>query len=143
MAKQLYYEDVNVGSEITPLKKHPTRRQLVMWAGASGDYYEIHYDKEFAKGQGLKDVIVHGRLKASFLMQMLTEWIGVDGDLYKFSVQHRAMDYPDEDLMCKGKVTNKYVKDGKHCVDCEVWTENPRREKTAPATATVILPSRA
>ncbi|MBI4294930.1 MAG: dehydratase [Chloroflexi bacterium] len=141
MGKQLYYEDVQAGTELPPLRKHPTPRQLVMWAGASGDYYEIHYDKDFASNNGLTGIIVHGRLKVSFLMQMLTDWIGVDGALYKFNVQHRGMDYPGEDLLCKGRVSNKYVKDGRHYVECEVWTENPRGERTAPGTAVVILPA--
>ncbi len=48
MGKQVFYEDVEVGMEIPPLVKTPSTRQLVMWAGASGDYYEIHYDKDFA-----------------------------------------------------------------------------------------------
>ena len=39
MAKQVYYEDVIAGSEIPPLVKQPTTHQLVMWAGAAGDYY--------------------------------------------------------------------------------------------------------
>ena len=38
MAEQTYYEDVEVGSEITPLKKVATTRMLVQWAGASGDF---------------------------------------------------------------------------------------------------------
>jgi len=46
---QVFYEDVSEGMEIPSLLKHPTTRQLVMWAGGSGDLYEIHYDKDFAK----------------------------------------------------------------------------------------------
>jgi len=36
MARQLYYEDVEVGTEVTPLAKIATTRMLVQWAGASG-----------------------------------------------------------------------------------------------------------
>lgn len=66
MTAQLYWDDVKVGVEIPRLIKHPTTRQLVKWAGASGDYYEVHYDKDFAQDKGLQGVIVHGRLKAAF-----------------------------------------------------------------------------
>ena len=59
--QQLYYDDVQVGDALPPLIKNPTTRQLVQYAGASGDYYEIHYDHHFAVKSGLKDgVIVHG-----------------------------------------------------------------------------------
>ena len=71
MTKQLYYEDVAVDSEITPLVKQPTTRQHVMWAGASGDYYQIHYDKDFAQSQGLPDVIIPGHMVFSFLGQLV------------------------------------------------------------------------
>jgi len=73
MSGQLYYEDIVVGSEITPLLKQPTTRQLVMWAGASGDYYAIHYDKDFALSKGLPGVIVHGQLVGCFLGQLITD----------------------------------------------------------------------
>ena len=48
MVEQIYYEDVKVDTELPTLVKHPTPRQLVMWAGAAGDLFEIHYDKDFA-----------------------------------------------------------------------------------------------
>lgn len=143
MAKQVYYEDVEEGKEIPQLVKNPTTQQLVKWAGASGDYYQIHYDKDFALAAGLPGVIVHGRLKSSFLGQLLSDWVGEEGWVKKISVQHRGMDFPGEQLTCKGTVTKKYIQDGEHIVELEIWTENPRGEKTAPATATVALPSRA
>ena len=143
MAKQVYYEDVEEGKEIPQLVKNPTTQQLVKWAGASGDYYQIHYDKDFAQAAGLPGVIVHGRLKSSFLGQLMSDWVGEEGWVKKISVQHRGMDFPGEQLTCKGTVTKKYIQDGEHIVELEIWTENPRGEKTAPATATVVLPSRA
>ncbi len=142
MAKQLYYEDVEIGTELPTLVKKPTTRQLVMWAGATGDFYELHYDKDFAQKAGFKSVIVHGRLKAAFLGQLLTDWIGEEGVVKKLSCSYRGNDFPGDDILCKGKVTNKYVKDGEHFVECEIWTENPEGQRTTPGTATVILPSR-
>jgi len=141
-AKQVYWEDVEVGQEIPTLVKRPTTRQLVKWAGASGDFYEIHYDKDFAQSTGLPGCIVHGWLTFSLLGQMLTNWIGLEGTLKKFGVSYRGMHFPGEDIICKGKVTNKYVKDGEHYVELEIWAENPKGERTTPGTALVILPSR-
>jgi acyl dehydratase len=104
------YEDVNEGTETPALTKHPTTRQLVMWAGASGDFYEIHYDKDFARSQGLDGVIVHGRLKLAFMAQLITDWIGTDGVLKKLTCQYRGMDVPHTDITVKGTVTKKYLK---------------------------------
>jgi len=142
MAEQLYYEDVAVGSEITPLVKQPTTRQLVMWAGASGDYYQIHYDKDFAQSRGLPGVIVHGQLAYSFLGQLMTDWMGEQGSLWKLACSYRGMNFPGETLTCKGRVSKKYIEDGEHYVVCNIWAENSKGEKTVSGTAIVILPAR-
>jgi acyl dehydratase len=142
MRAQIYYQDVEVGTEIPTLIKHPTTRQLVKWATASGDYYQIHYDKDFAQSMGLPGVIVHGWLTLSFLGQLMTDWIGEEGALRKLGCTYRNMNFPGEDIICKGRVTRKYIKDGEHRVECEIWAENPRGEKTASGTAVVVLPSR-
>ncbi|MBU2008996.1 MAG: dehydratase [Chloroflexi bacterium] len=142
MAEQIFYEDVEAGQELPPLVKHPTTRQLVKWAGASGDFYEIHYDKDFAQAQGLKGVIVHGWLVFSFLGQLLTDWMGEGGWIKKFRVSYPGMNYPGEDIILKGKITRKYAQDGEHLAELEIWAENPRGEKTTPGRAVVALPSR-
>ena len=143
MAKQLYFEDVVVGSDIPTLVKHPTTRQLVMWAGASGDYNEIHYDKDVALAQNLPGVICHGWVTASYVCQVITDWMGDEGTLKKLNIAFRGMLLPGQDVTCKGKVTKKYTEGKENLVECEVWAENPKGEKTAPATAVVSLPSKA
>lgn len=92
MADQIYWEDVSEGTDMPPLVKNPTTQQLVKYAGASGDYYQIHYDKDFAKGNGLDDVILHGALKNAFLGQYMTDWMGPLGTLAMLSCQYRGMD---------------------------------------------------
>ena len=49
------------------------------------------------------------------------------------------MDFPNEDIVCRGVVTRKYEEGGEKLVDLEVWTENPQGKKTTPGTATVRI----
>ena len=50
MSKEtLYWDDIEEASEVTPLPKNASSQLLVKYAGASGDFYQIHYDVEFAK----------------------------------------------------------------------------------------------
>jgi acyl dehydratase len=142
MSKQRYFEDVEVGAEIGPLEKNPTTQQLVKYAGASGDFYQIHYDKDFAINAKLPGVILHGALKNAFLGHLMTDFVGEQGWLRKLSVQYRGMDQPGSKVVCRGRVTRKYVEGGNHLVDCEIWLENAKGEKTTPGSATAILPSR-
>ncbi len=142
MADQVYFEDVEEGQSIPELRKNCSTQQLVIWAGASSDFYQIHYDVDFAKRTGLDTIIVHGALKHAFLGQLLHDWVAPGGMVQKFGCQYRGMDYPDQDIACRGVIKKKYVKDGQHLVELDVWTENPNGQKTSPGTARVILPSR-
>ena len=89
MTGQLYFEDMAEGSELPPLIKLPDTRQLVMWAGASGDYNPIHYDKDYAQSRGLSGVVVQGQLVCAFLGQMVTGWMGERGVLRKLSCSYK------------------------------------------------------
>jgi acyl dehydratase len=140
VSPHLYLDDVHPGFELPPLVKHPTTRQLVMYAGASGDFYEIHYDKDFALAQGLPGVILHGALKNAFLAQLMTDWMGDTGTLRSLTVRYRDMDRPGDTLTCRGKVTAKDEAAG--TVHCELWLENGAGKITTTGEAVVALPSR-
>lgn len=142
MAEQVYFEDVNEGDEIPRLVKNCSTQQLVQWAAGSGDFYQIHYDKDFAQSTGLKNIIVHGALKHAFLGQLLHDWVGEQGRIKRFGCQYRGMDEPNQEIVCRGVVTKKYRESDQNFVELEVWTENPQGQKTSPGTAVVTLPSR-
>ena len=138
----VYYEDIIESAEISALVKYPTTMQLVKYAGASGDFYQIHYDKDFAVASGLPGVIVHGWLALAFLGQMITDWLSSGGTLLKLNGSYRGINKVNEDIICNGKVTKKYVEDGRNLVRLEIWAENPQGEKTVTGFAVVALPSR-
>jgi acyl dehydratase len=151
--EQIYWEDVDVDTEMPPLPKIATSLMLVKWAGASGDFNPHHYETEFAMTQGTGGVIVHGLLKHAWLIQFVTDWMGEEGTLKKFSCQYRGLDFPrkmktmnepvdGETWQCKGKVVKKYEDGDEHCVDLEIALENGKGQVTTPGTATVELPSR-
>ena len=142
MGTQLFWEDLEEGQELPSMTKQVTTQQLVKYAGASGDFYQIHYDQDFAVSTGLPGVIIHGALKNAFLGQLMTDWIGESGALTRLVVQYRGMDVPGDTLVCKGRISRKYAQDDRHYVDCEIWLENGKGEKTTPGSATVALPSR-
>src|SRR4030081_296521 len=124
-----------VGEELPELIKHPTTRQLVQYAGAQGDFYEIHYDQEFARSVGLPGVILHGLLKAAFLGQLVTDWLGDRGTLKTFEVSYRGIDLPGKPYRCRGRVTRV---EG-HDVELEVWGEDAAGQRTTLGTASVEL----
>lgn len=140
MAEPTFYKEVELGTEIPSLvKKRVTTRQLVRWAGASGDYYEIHYDKDFAQGKGMPKVIIHGALVASFLAQMLADWVEGSGYVKKLSTSYKSVHLVEEDVICQGRVTNKYMQGGEYCIECQVWAGNLEEEKKTLGTAIITM----
>ena len=139
---QVYFEDVKEGQEIPALTEKCTSQRLVMWAAGSGDFYQIHYVKDFAQGTGLPDRITHGALKHGLLGRLLHEWVGDGGRVKKVACQYRGMDIVNEDVISHGVVKRKYQEGGENLVDLDVWTETPQGQKTTPGTAVVALPSR-
>tara|TARA_Y100000588_G_scaffold383675_1_gene473494 strand:- start:4382 stop:4831 length:450 start_codon:yes stop_codon:yes gene_type:complete len=137
---QLYDEDVQVGMTIPTLEKRPDLQQLVMYASASEDYHEIHYDQDFARKQGFPKPIVQGALKSGFLAQLITDWVGDGGRLWKLEIQYRKPDFHGEPMYCMGKVISKYVDGDHYLVECDVWIENSSGEKTVFGTAIVGIP---
>lgn len=139
---QVYFEDVTEGAEIPQLVQNCDSQRLVFWAAGSGDYYQIHYDKDFAQATGLPECIVHGALKHALLGRLLDEWAGDSGRVRRVAVSYRGMDMIAKDVKCRGVVTGKRSEDGRNVVELEVWTEDPSGNKTTPGTAVVELPSR-
>lgn len=126
---------VKVGEELPELVKHPTTRQLVQYAGAQGDFYEIHYDQDYARGVGLPGVILHGLLKAAFLGQLVTDWLGDRGTLKTFEVSYRGIDVPGRPYRCRGRV----AKVEGRSAELEVWGEDADGNHTTVGSATVEL----
>ncbi len=70
---------------------HVDRINLVMYAGASGDFNPIHWNEHFAKAVGLPDVIAHGMYTQAQLGRLLVELAGGDpGSILSFSVRFSA-----------------------------------------------------
>ena len=126
---------VREGGELPVLVKHPTTNQLVRYAGAAGDFYQIHYDQDFARSVGLPGVILHGLLKAAFLAQLVTDWGGDGARLKSFEVSYRGLDFPGREFTCRGRVRRV---DGSY-VELELWSEDPDGKRTTVGAAVLEL----
>lgn len=126
---------IEPGAELPDLVKEPTTRQLVQYAGASGDFYEIHYDQDFARSIGLPGVILHGLLKAGFLAQLITDWGGQAVRLKTLEVSYRGLDVPGRPYRCRGVVRGVTGR----VAELEIWGEDPDGNRTTLGSASVEL----
>ncbi|HKC49848.1 MAG TPA: MaoC/PaaZ C-terminal domain-containing protein [Myxococcota bacterium] len=101
-----------------------TRTQLVMYAGASGDYNPVHTDEVFAtKVAGYPTVFAHGMLSMGATARMLTNWVG-DGRLTKYGVRFVAQVWPGDTLTARATVEGVRDESGERFVDLKVATTN-------------------
>jgi acyl dehydratase len=142
MDKQIYFEDVSEGDAIESVTKRPTTQQLVQWAAASGDFYQIHYDTDYAINTGLDGVIVHGALKHAWLGDLLHRFAAPGGRVQRLNCSYRGMDVPGKKFILQGIVTKKYREGDRHVIELEIWGENEAGQKTTPGSGVVTLPSR-
>ena len=64
-----------------------TRGSLVRYAGASGDFNDIHYRDDVAESVGLPGVLAHGMLTMGLAVQPVVDWIGDPGKVLDYSVR--------------------------------------------------------
>ncbi|MBC6459512.1 MaoC family dehydratase [Actinomadura sp. HBU206391] len=90
MTAKVNYDDVEVGTEI-PAQTYPVSRlNLVMYAGASGDFNPIHWNERIAKSVGLPDVIAHGMFTMAEAGRFVTDWVGDPGAIVDYGVRFSA-----------------------------------------------------
>jgi acyl dehydratase len=103
----------------------------------------VHWDHARATQLGLPTSYDYGQMRTSWLIHLVTNWMGDDAWLWQLDCQSRAFNFMGDTTICTGEVTAKRIEDGHHVVDLRLAGTNQRGEVTAPGTATVILPSRA
>ena len=96
------------------------RTQIVMYAGASGDYNPLHTDEVFTKEvAGYPSVFAHGMLTMGMTGKLLTNVVG-DGRLTEYGVRFTSPVFPGDTLDAKATVTA--VADG--IVELDISTVN-------------------
>jgi acyl dehydratase len=100
------YDQADPGTELPPRQYQVTRRDLVRYAGASGDFNVIHWNERVAKSVGLPDVIAHGMLTMALAGRFVTEWAGDPGAVTEYGVRFSApVVVPDDDKGATVEVT--------------------------------------
>jgi hydroxyacyl-ACP dehydratase HTD2-like protein with hotdog domain len=138
----LYYEDVVVGAQVTPLKKVPTTIQIFRYSAVTWNAHRIHFETEYARKEGHPDILVQAHLHGAFLLQMLMDWIGPQGRVLSFGWSNRGRAIPGDELLCRGIVTESRIENDRFLVDIEISEVNQSDAVCSIGKATVSLPSR-
>ena len=113
--------DLKVGDTYTErLVEDLKRTQIVMYAGASGDYNPVHTDERYTKEiAGYPSVFAHGMLTMGMTGRVITNYVG-DGRLTTYGVRFTSQVWPGDTL--NATATVEEVTDG--IVKLKVETTN-------------------
>jgi len=142
--KQLYFEDVEVGMDVPSLTKGPmTTTHIMRWSATMENWHKIHYDTPFAVNHDkLPGVLLNGSFKQQWLAQLLKDWVGLNGWVWKLNYQFRAMNLVGEKLTIWGRVTAKRETLDYGLVDLDIGIVNDQGKESTPGKATVAVPFR-
>ena len=112
----------------TPVVEELSRTQIVMYAGASGDYNPLHTDEVYAtRVAGYPSVIAHGQLTMGLTAKVITDWID-DGQLSGFGVRFKRQVWPGDTLTATATVSAVEHQGEARIVELEVSTVNQHGE---------------
>jgi acyl dehydratase len=138
MAEQaLKFDDVQEGDTAPEVSHTLTRSDLVMYAGASGDFNPMHTDEITAQAAGLPSVFGHGMFTAGILAKAITDYVGV-GNLKSYKVRFTKQTWPDEVLTTRVQVTGKRDEGGEHLIDLECEVTNGDGEIKIAGSAVAV-----
>jgi acyl dehydratase len=115
-----------------------SRTDLVIYAGASGDYNPMHHDEVKAQKAKLPSVFGHGMLSMGILGTALTDFVGID-NLRHYSVRFVKQTWPGETLRTKIVVKGTREEGGETLVDLDCTLENADGEAKVAGEATAVV----
>jgi acyl dehydratase len=115
-----------------------SRTDLVIYAGASGDYNPMHHDEVKAQKAKLPSVFGHGMLSMGILGTALTDFVGID-NLRHYSVRFVKQTWPGETLRTRIVVKGTREEGGETLVDLDCTLENADGEAKVAGEATAVV----
>lgn len=139
----LCFEDIEVGVRLPELRRRPSTVQLFRFSAVTWNAHRIHYEREYALREGYAGVLVHSQLHGCFLAQIVTDWMGPQGRLTRFSWKNKMPAAGGTELISRGTVSRVYSAGGVGLVDVDLEELDEHGVLCVSGTATVILPPRA
>ncbi len=137
--QKLFFDEVGEGDAAPEVSHELTRTDLVMYAGASGDFNPMHTDEVAAHAAGLPSVFGHGMFTAGLLGHAITDYVGV-GNLANFKIRFTKQTWPGEVLTTHVSVLRKYAEGSEHRIDLECSVTNQHGETKLTGVAVAALP---
>ncbi len=102
----------------------------------------FHISERMSHVMGYPLATIFGGFGEAWTSEIVTNWAGDHAFVKFLTHQMRRACFEGDLITVKGHVVRKYVENGEHLVDIEMWTENQDGVILVPSKATVRLISR-
>ena len=136
----LDYRAVQIGDQLPPFVRTTGFAEWNRYAAVNDEFIPIHMDDDAGRAAGnAGGAFGMGNLRVSYVLNMLRQWAGDDGEITSLSVQYRKINQKGDVLRAVGEVTGKEVVDGIAVVRLKVDVVDQDGQSTTPGEATVVV----
>lgn len=118
------------------IPKFYVKNQFGSWDSAQ----RCHWDDDWARQMGHPAPYDYGVMRTSWMVHLVTNWMGDDAWVWKVSASIRRFNYIGDSHFIHGAVRS--VDETGNTATIDVWGVNQRQETTCRASIVVILPTR-
>jgi len=94
---------VKTGDQLPPITKKPNEVDLFLFSAAVWNAHRIHYEREYARAEGHRDVVVQGSLQANWLVESMLSW-SPGATLLSLSFRNTSTAFVNETFVVGGRV---------------------------------------
>jgi hydroxyacyl-ACP dehydratase HTD2-like protein with hotdog domain len=131
-------DTIAVGTAIEPRAHAPSMVSLFLYNAVIWNPHRIHFDETYTtQVEKHPGIVIDGPLQGDWLSQVVTHWLGDDGELVELEYSNRRACYLGETLQAGGEVVE--VDRDARTVTLEIFIKNEQDEVIAPGRAKVRL----
>ncbi|NBE83443.1 MaoC/PaaZ C-terminal domain-containing protein [Micromonospora rubida] len=131
----------HVGDALPALERTITLTDMVAYAGATWDWYRLHFDPEFVAAARVPGPVVDGQVFGALFVELLQDALGPRCFVHELSFTFRNLMFAGETVRCEGTVVEVGADRVRVDLSATILTSEygPQRPAARPAHATVLL----
>jgi acyl dehydratase len=132
---------LEIGGEAPLLERTIDLVDMVAYAGATWDWYKLHFDPEFVAVAKVPGPVVDGQVFGALFVELLQDWLGPECFVHKLSLTFRNLMFAGETVRITGVVASVHEDRVEVDLTATILASDygPERAAAKPARATVLL----
>lgn len=134
------FESIKIGDQLPEFVRTTGFAEWNRYAAVNDEFIPIHMDDDAGRAAGNENgAFGMGNLRLAYLVNMLRQWIGDDGEIRSLTAKYKGMNQKGDVLRAVGEVVDKQRVDGVTIVHLAIDVVDQNGNSTTPGRATVVL----